>query len=222
MTAMRSATRILVAAAMLSFASACIRGTVPARELYRLRLPEPAGEVRPAVGAPAAALEGSIAIAPYETPGLYDERGIVFRVGESAYGVYPSREWALPLGEMLGMLTEPALAGARLAADGARYDPPSRRSHAFLWRGAVREFEEVNRGNDVLAAVHLEATLIRAETDSVLWNGSARRERAVAQPTMDRIVQTLSDLAAEVMAELARDAAAKARAPSASTARSTP
>ena len=62
------------------------------------------------------------------------------------------------------------------------------------------EFEEVNRGRQVLAAVHLEADLVKSANDSVVWSGSERIERAVPEPTdsMPRVVETLSALTVEV------------------------
>ena len=216
---MRRTLVVLAAAASLG----CFpRGTLPAREMYRLRLPSEQGSALPAGGPAVSPLDGSLAITPYETPGLYDERGIVFRIGENEYGAYPSREWAVPLGEMLGMMTEDVLSRVPLTVEPARYDPPSRRSKSFLWRGAVREFEEVNRDGRVFVAVHLDASLTRSLDDSVVWSGSARREREVPRPTMDDIVRSLSELAAEVIAELSRAAAVAVKGSSASTARSVP
>lgn len=216
---MRRTLVVLAAAASLG----CFpRGTLPAREMYRLRLPSEHGSALPAAGPAVSPLDGSLAITPYETPGLYDERGIVFRIGENEYGAYPSREWAVPLGEMLGMMTEDVLSRVPLTVEPARYDPPSRRSKSFLWRGAVREFEEVNRDGRVFVAVHLDASLTRSLDDSVVWSGSARREREVPRPTMDDIVRSLSELAAEVIAELSRAAAVAVKGSSASTARSVP
>ena len=219
MTVRRS---ILLCAALL-LASACFpRGTLPSREMYRLRLPSEQGSAIPASGPAVSPLDGSLAIAPYETPGLYDERGIVFRIGENEYGAYPSREWAVPLGEMLGMMTEDVLSRVPLTVEPARYDPPSRRGKTFQWRGAVREFEEVNRDGKVFVAVHLDASLTRSVDDSVVWSGTARREREVTRPTMDEIVRALSELAAEAIAELSRNAAVAVKGTSASTARSVP
>jgi hypothetical protein len=67
----------------------------------------------------------------------------------------------------------------------------------------VREFEEVNRGSQVLAAVRIDARIARAEDDSIVWSGSARLERAASPANMSGIVQTLSTLATEVVADLA-------------------
>ena len=209
-------------AAIVLAASGCLGGRLPAREMYRLRLPSEAGPAVPAAGPATSPLDGSLAITPYETPGLYDEHGIVFRIGENEYGAYPNREWAVPLGEMLGMMTEDVLSRVPLTMEPARYDPPSRRSKTYLWRGAVREFEEVNRDGKVFVAVHLDASLTRSLDDSVVWSGSARREREVTPPTMDDIVRSLSELAAEAIAELSRAAAVAVKGSSASTARSVP
>lgn len=219
---MRVALRAAILAIPILAAASCIRGTLPARELYRLRVPTMQGAVRPALIPATAPLPGSMAIVAFETPGLYGERSIVFRLGDNEYGLYPAREWALPLGDMLGMVTEEVLARQPITSDPARFDPPSRRSRTWLWRGSVREFEEVNRGREVLASVHLEASLVRTADDSVLWSGTSRQERVVPNPTMENIVRTLSDLAAEVLGELARDAAATVAGTSAATARTTP
>lgn len=194
--------------------AACF-GKLPAREMFRLTL-EPA----PAAGSPMAAagagtgvmhagpppLAGGLAIEPYQTPGLYGDPGIVFRVGESQYGAYPSREWAIPLGQMLGMLTETVLAGHALAPEPPLFDPPSSRGHAYVWRGTVREFEEVNRGSTVFAAVRLDASIVRAGTDSLVWSGTAQLERPVPEGTMPAIVGALSQLARDAVAQLAAEA----------------
>jgi uncharacterized lipoprotein YmbA len=200
---------VLLAAAL----TGCLGGRLPARELYRLAPPpasaEPTIELRAEGRAP---LVGTVAIVPYVAPGLYGSGGIVFRVGETQYGVYPSREWALPLGDQLGLLTQTVLRERPLAEGGALYDPPSRRSHAYVWRGIVRHFDEVNRGDTVLASVQLDAQLIRTADDSVVWSGSASRERLVPRPDMPGIVETLSLIAHEAISELVADARTAAHA----------
>lgn len=196
-------------------AAGCIRGTLPARELYRLTPPDSAfrGGASPLDTAPGRGggggdvvrptLDGTLGIMPYETPGLYGETGIVYRVGEAEYGVYPSREWALPLGDMLGLMTARLAAGSTLTRELPLFDPPSPRSQAYLWRATVREFEEVNRGRQLLVAVRIDATLVRARDDSVLWTGSSGYERPVtAGQDMTAIVRALSGTAATIVREL--------------------
>ena len=191
---------VLVAAVL---ALGCLRSRpVPPIEMYRL-LP-PAGEAGGGgAGAQSPALpDGSVAVARYVTPGVYGQRGIVYRVGESGYAAYPSREWAIPLGEMLGRRTADLLQERPLVRGDAMFEPRTRRSFTYSWRGTVREFEEIDRGNDVFVAVHLEASLIRIEDDSIVWSGGARAERAVPAGTMDAIVTALSAATDEVMLAL--------------------
>jgi ABC-type uncharacterized transport system auxiliary subunit len=173
-------------------------GRVPAREMYRLSLPD-TGAGR---GAAAAPLKGTLAILSYAAPGVYGEPGVVFRIGESEYGAYPNREWAVPLGEQLGVLTERVLTRNPLSTEPAVFDPPSKRSQTYMWRATIREFDEVDRGKQVFAAVRVDARLVRADDDSVLWSGTASAEREVPTPNMSGIVQTLSALAEQVVAEL--------------------
>ena len=116
------------------------------------------------------------------------------------------REWALPLSQMLGVLTEEIVGRHPLATEPAIYAPPSLRSQTYLWRGRVRRFEEVDRGKVVSAAVWVDAAILRTSDDSVLWSGSARRERVVPGGTMKDIVGTLSTLATEAVEELVLDA----------------
>lgn len=189
--------------AMSFSAFACFNGALPPRELYRLTLP-------PAPEAPAAPgpLEGTIEVARYDTPGLYGDGNIVFRTGENEYGVYPSREWGIPLGHMLGVLTESALERRPLSTAGAVYDAPAGHDAPYVWRGMVREFEEIGRGKDVFVAVRLDAQLVRSADDAILWKGSRRLERAVPRPTMAAIVGDLSALATEVTEALIEDARA--------------
>jgi uncharacterized lipoprotein YmbA len=147
-------------------------------------------------------------VATWRAPGLYGAPGIVYRVDDTQYGTYPSREWAIPLGDQLGVLTNALLRRAPLTRGGALYDPPNARAHGWVWRGTIREFEEVDRDRAVFAAVRLEALLVRASDDSVVWQGDVRLEREVADPTMANIVGALSSLAIEGIARLTGDAAA--------------
>lgn len=201
-------------------ASGCIRGTLPARQYFRLSMPDSvAAPIRDS--ATAAIGTGTLGIAEYVTPGIYADGGIAYRIGESEYGTYPSREWAIPLGQMLGVLTEGVLRRAPLTMSPAIFNPPSLRSQTYVWRGTVREFEEVDRGRAVSAAVRIDASLVRSSDDSVVWSGSARREGPVAAPTMDAVVGALSSLATETVTALVAeaDSALRRRAPSAASAR---
>lgn len=179
---------------------------IPPRLMYRITLP-------PALASDSAttsgrdgrppALTGTLGIAQYATPGIYGDPLIVFRVNDTEYGSYPSREWAVPLGDQLGVLTERVLARVPLTSERAIFDPPSRRAQTFIWRATVREFEEVDRERNVLAAVRIDARIVRAADDSIVWSGSSRLERAAEPPNMPGIVQTLSTLADEVLTDLA-------------------
>jgi ABC-type uncharacterized transport system auxiliary subunit len=181
-------------------------GRLPARELYRLSLPEPLSGDSAAVSATDGSpppLAGTLGIAEYVTPGVYGDPLIVFRINDTEYGSYPSREWAVPLGDQLGVVTERVLTRIALTPERAVFDPPSRRAQTYIWRGTVREFEEVDRGSEVRAAVRIDLRIVRAEDDSILWSGSSRIERAAQSPDMSGIVQTLSALADEVVTDLA-------------------
>jgi ABC-type uncharacterized transport system auxiliary subunit len=189
---------------LLVLAAGCIHGRIPPLEQYRLRIPDTSvasllqfdgngHELRPA---------GDLAIVPYLAPGLYGSRGIVFRIGENQYGSYPNREWAVPVSTMLGMITEDLLRAHPVTLGPAVFDPPSPHSYTYIWRGVVRELEEVNRGPDVYAAVRLDARLVRARDDSILWVGSARLEQKVPSGTMPAIVDALSRLTTEAILQL--------------------
>jgi ABC-type uncharacterized transport system auxiliary subunit len=185
---------------------ACIRGTIPARELYRIATAPEDSATRPAPAIDAPPMPGSLGIAPYVTAGIYSEPSIAYRIGDAEYGTYPNREWALPLSQMLGVLTEEIVRRHPLTTEAAIYSPPSLRSQTYLWRGRVRRFEEVDRGKVVSAAVWVDAAILRTSDDSVLWSGSARRERVVSGKTMADVVTTLSVLATEAVEELVTDA----------------
>lgn len=184
----------------------------PALESYRLNI------VAPAPGASATrrtSLPGRLAIVPYVTRGVYASNGIVFRIDEVRLDAYTNREWAIPLRDMLGEATETLLEANPLTNERAIFDPRSASSFDYQWRGSVIEFEEVNRGRQVLAAVHLEADLVKSANDSVVWSGSERIERAVPEPTdsMPRVVETLSALTVEVIGRLIERAHAEIAAP---------
>ena len=193
----------LIACALPFSGFACFNGPLPARELYRLTVaPVPEASATPGP------LEGTIEVTRYETPGLYGDGNIVFRTGDNEYGVYPSREWGIPLGQMLGVLAESAIERNPLTTDGAVYDAPPGHDAPYVWRGMVREFEEINRGKEVFVAVRLDAQLVRTSDDAILWKGSRRLERPVPRATMPAIVAELSALATEVTESLISDARA--------------
>ena len=184
-------------------AIACFRTrSVPPIEMYRL-LPTAAETASAPLAIPVDELpEGSVAILRYVTPGLYGQRGIVYRVGEAGYATYPSREWAIPLGEMLGRRAADLMQEKPLVRGGAMYSRPTRRAFTYTWRGTVREFEEIDRGNDVFVAVSLEASLVRVEDDSIVWSGGSRVERPVPSGTIEGIIEGLSRATDEVMLAL--------------------
>jgi ABC-type uncharacterized transport system auxiliary subunit len=190
--------RLLLVTAVLSLGCFRSRAVAPI-EMYRLvpRAAETASVTLPVSTDDLP--EGSLAVSRFVTPGLYGQRGIVYRVGESGYAVYPSREWAIPLGEMLGRRAADLMQEKPLVRGGALFDPPTRRAVSYMWRGTVREFEEIDRGNDVFVAVNLEASLVRVEDDSIVWSGGARVERPVLDGTMEGIVARLSAATDEVL-----------------------
>jgi uncharacterized lipoprotein YmbA len=199
-------------------ATACLRRPTAPTTLYRLRgaptvMPaQPSasvsGAATGAAGGEVVADDGpALTIAPYAAPGIYGGPQIVYRDGETRYGTYPNREWALPLGGMLAALTAETLRAEPSLASRVHDGMDTRAAGGLVWRGVVREFEEVDRGGRVFAAVRLDATLVHADTDSVLWSGSARAEQALGSTTdMTVVVDSLAALASRVVATLARDA----------------
>jgi ABC-type uncharacterized transport system auxiliary subunit len=155
----------------------------------------------------------------YVAPGVYGDRNIVFRIDDSQMGSYPNREWAVPVPVMLGLITEDIFRARPLTSEAAVFDPPSPRAYTYVWRGLVRELEEVNRGSHVYAAVRFDARLVRGNDDSVLWSGSARLERPVPQGTMPAIVDALSQLATEAILQLQESARASLVGPATSAVR---
>jgi uncharacterized lipoprotein YmbA len=215
--------RVLAALLAAAAGTSCVRGQIPQVEFYRIAAMQSGNGEAGAPAALPAPLEGTIAVETYATPGMYGDRSIVYRVEQQGYGAYPYREWAIPLGEMLGMLTQERLVREPVTSGYAVFAPRSRRPFQYVWRGAVREFEEVDRGSDVFAAVSLEVRLIRAGDDSVLWSGTRRAERLVPQRrSMASVVETLSALTTEAIDELIREAKAAVRANPAPAVRSSP
>jgi uncharacterized lipoprotein YmbA len=146
-----------------------------------------------------------MAVETYATTGIYADPQIVYRVGEDTYGAYPDREWALPLGTMLADATVDALrATPKLGVQVT--DGRVSGTHQLVWRGVVQQFEEVNRGDNVAAAVRLDAALVRTPGDSVIWQGTAGLERAVEKPSMTAIVGTLSELTTTAIRQLVSQA----------------
>ena len=202
--------------AVCTMLGACVRGSLPPREFYRLAIPDPGAA--PSGGASGSGLlAGPLTIVPYETPGIYAGPGIVYRIDSAEYGVYPSREWAIPLSDMLVLATERMLRAMPLTSEPAIIGS-SRRSRAYEWRATVREFEEVDRGRRVFAAVAIDAQIVRARDDSVLWSGSAGDEREVAAPRMRDVVDALAASTTEVLRLLLTDSQRALRASTAAAA----
>ena len=187
-------------------AAACFRGTLPPREFYRLAVSDTAVSGARPPGAPP--ITGSIAIVRFDTPGIYGSGSLVYRVGASAYGAYPSREWAIPLGEMLGSITEGIVRQRSLTSGRVVFDPTSVRREEYEWRGTVREFDEVDAPNSVTASVSLVAQLVRIADDSILWSGAAREQEPISQMrSIDAVVAGLSSATARAISRLTDEAA---------------
>jgi ABC-type uncharacterized transport system auxiliary subunit len=217
------AIRWFVLAALVIVAGGCFKNLFgpprPPLEQYQLVVPRTEDGVVPLPARPV--LTGMLSVRPYVTRGLYDDRGIVFRVDDLQLSAYTSRyEWAIPLREQLGTLTEELLRSRPLTSEPATFDLRGR-ERDYEWRGTVREFEEVDRGRQVLAAVRLDVEIIRTANDSVVWSGSERIERAVPEPTNDmkRVIETLSALTGDVLTRLIDRARSDLGAPAAGTAR---
>src|SRR3982750_2180368 len=86
--------------------SACFHGKLPAREFYRLHLPEPTDSIAAATidheGSSSALPAGSVAILPYVAPGLYGDGNIVYRIEDASYGSCLHNAWGGPTPTPLG------------------------------------------------------------------------------------------------------------------------
>jgi len=188
----------------------CFRGKLPPREFYRLTVPD--SLARPSGRGAPPPLSGPVAIAAYATPGVYGSGSVVYRVGSSAYGVYPTREWAIPLGEMLGAMTETVMEHRALTSGRALFDPALPRRQQYEWRGTVREFDEVDEAVSVSVAVTVAAQLVRLADDSVVWAGAARETEAVAESRkIESVIAALSAASSRAIARLTDDASSALR-----------
>jgi ABC-type uncharacterized transport system auxiliary subunit len=182
----------------------CI-GSLPPLERYRLTpAPTAAPGAAPATFADSSATI-TIAVEPYATTGIYADPAIVYRVGESTYGAYPNREWALPLGDMLADATVETLR-ATPGLDAQVTSERASAAYGLVWRGFVQRFEEVDRGDSVAASVRLDAVLVRTPGDTVVWQGSAGAEGPVTDSTMPAVVAILSNLTSTALRRLADEA----------------
>jgi len=199
-----------LACAVAVAASGCFRGTLPPRQFYRLSVPDSVAALGRPTGAPP--LTGSIAIARYDTPGIYATGSLVYRVGSSAYGVYPAREWAIPLGEMLGSITEGIVRERSLTSGRVVYPPSAVTREQYEWRATVREFDEIDAPNSVTTSVSLVAQLVRVADDSVVWSGAAQEMEPIAQTrSIDAVVAGLSAAAARAITRLTDEAGSAMR-----------
>ncbi len=211
----------MLACVLLSFGHAgCFRGKLPANQYYRLAPVDSLGA--PARAVEATPLTGSIAIVTYETPGIYGDGALVYRVGASGYGKYPTRDWAIPLGEMLAARTETIAAVRALTSGRIAFDKAGSRREQYEWRGTVREFDEVDAASAVSVSVSLSARLVRVANDSVVWSGAsaevepvreARRIESVVDALSAASTRALVRMVEDAASALRRDAAARAQRP---------
>jgi ABC-type uncharacterized transport system auxiliary subunit len=188
----------------------CIRGKLPARQFYRLAAADSLAAAPLPTGAPP--LTGSIAIVAYDTPGIYGDGALVYRVGASDYGKYPTREWAIPLGEMLAANTETIAGGRSLTSGRIAFDRLGSRREQYEWRGTVREFDEVDVTNAVSVSVSLSARLVRVADDSVVWSGSSSQVESVREARrIESVVDALSAASSRALMRLVDDAATSLR-----------
>ncbi|HEU4649641.1 MAG TPA: ABC-type transport auxiliary lipoprotein family protein [Gemmatimonadales bacterium] len=172
--------------------------SLPPLERYRLE-PVATADTQGAHPANGRLAGQSIAVEPYEAVGIYGDPQIVYRMDETQYGTYPDREWAVPVSTMLADRTADIL---RTAPADVTVGLGTQKA-GLVWRGTVREFEEVDRGDKVFVAVRLRAMLVRATSDSVIWQGEARAERPVEQKkTMAAVVQALSSASTDAVRQL--------------------
>jgi hypothetical protein len=191
--------------------AACFRGTLPPREYYRLT-PVDSAVARSTVAAGGPSLTGSIAIVAYDTPGIYGDGALIYRAGASDYGKYPSREWAIPLGEMLAARTETITNVRPLTSGRMAIDRSASRHEEYEWRGAVREFDEVDGPTSVSTSVSLVARLVRVADDSVLWSGAAHEVEPVAESRqIESVVAALSIATSRAITRLVDDAGSALR-----------
>ena len=195
---------------IIAAGAGCFRGTLPAREFYRLSPVDSLAAVGRVTAAPP--LNGSIAVARYETPGIYGSGSLVYRVGSTSYGAYPSREWAIPLGEMLGAMTEGVVRQRGLTSGRVVFDPPGAKREVYEWRGTVEEFDEIDAPGSVTASVSLAAELVRVADDSVIWSATVREREPVKETrSMDSVVASLSAAAGRALVRLTDEAASVLR-----------
>jgi ABC-type uncharacterized transport system auxiliary subunit len=136
----------------------------------------------------------------------------VYRVDPSSYGAYPSREWAIPLGEMLGAMTQEILQRRALTSGRVAFESPASKNQPYQWRGTVRQFDEVDSPSAVSASVSLAAQLVRVADDSVIWSGVVRETEPVAvSRSIQSVVAALSAASARAIVRLADGAATDLR-----------
>ena len=203
--------RRVLACVLLALGQAgCFRGKLPANQFYRLAPVDSLGATAGALGAPP--LTGSIAITTYDTPGIYGDGALVYRVGASDYGKYPTRDWAIPLGEMLAARTETIAAARALTSGRIAFDRTGSRREQYEWRGTVHEFDEVDAASAVSVSVSLSARLVRVANDSVVWSGSSSEVEPVREARrIESVVDALSAASSRVLIRLVEDAASALR-----------
>ncbi len=154
--------------------------------MYVLNLPPPAPRTTP----PAEPGLGPLVVHEFRCPEYLCEGRIVYRRSPEEIGFYEYHRWA----------TSPRQAITQQVADTLRAQPVFQSvttdsrdvKAAYVLRGSIDRFEEVDQGQDVRAICTISAQLVDTTTGSVVWTQTASEAVPVGKRDVSGVVSSLS------------------------------
>jgi ABC-type uncharacterized transport system auxiliary subunit len=159
-------------------------GTVRYPAIYTLNLPPP-------VTKPASEVAlGTVAIREFHCPEYLCEGRIVYRSSPEEVGFYEYRRWAVSPREAIPQYIVDGLRARSLFQSVTIHENGS--EAAYLLRGNIERFEEVDEGRDVRVVCTISAQLLETRTGSVVWSDTASETVPVEKRDIRGVVSSLS------------------------------
>ncbi len=160
-------------------------GSVRYPKSYVLDFPPPAPRPAPSNGVP-----GRVAIREFRCPEYLCEGRIVYRATPEEVGFYEYHRWAMNPRQAITQYIEDSLRSQSLFQSVVEHERGSEAD--YVLSGNIERLEEVDRGRDVRVVCTISAQLLKTETRSVVWSGTASETIPVDNRNIGGVVSGLS------------------------------
>ncbi len=177
----------------LSIALAGLCCAVPRTRYYTIEMPR----ATQGGGAP---FTRQIAVQRFRADHVLVDDRILYREGPNEVSFYEYSRWASP---PVDIVTDYFISRLRNSGGSIRVSRYKERGPSDLTlQGRIYHFEEVDRGNEVLASVAVELELTDSTTRASVWRGQAECTRPVTTRDMAGVVNGISECLNETASKL--------------------